>query len=105
MNIQIQIAESVRQFIESHAKDVRARIIQTIDLLRDYGHELRMPHSRMIMSGLYELRILGKENIRIFYSFHKSQALLFYALTKKTQKLSKRDLRNAIRKQKECELD
>jgi len=105
MNVQLQVAESVKKFIESRNKDTRARIVKTIDLLRDYGYELKMPHSRMITRGVYELRVLGKENIRLFYSFRKSSAFLFCTMVKKTQKLSKHDLQNIIRKQKEFGLD
>ena len=100
MNIKLEINEFVRAFIESCDVDAHSRIIRMLDSLCQYGHELRMPHARPVADGVHELRILGRENIRIFYVFCRSHAVLFYAMNKKTQKLSKRDMRRITKMRK-----
>ena len=76
-----------------------------LDFLSEYGYELKMPHARPIGKGIHELRVLGKENIRFFYIFRQSRAILFYAIDKKTQKLSKRDMQHIIQKSESVSFD
>lgn len=105
MNTEIEVTEAVRLFIESCNRDTHSKIIKTIDLLCDYGHELRMPHVKIVMHGIHELRILGRESVRIFYVFYQSRAILFYAIEKKTQRLSKQDMQHILRKMGDLSLD
>jgi len=84
---------------------VHSKIIKMLDFLGEYGYELKMPHTRSIGRGIYELRVLGKENIRFFYIFRESRAILFYAIDKKTQKLSKRDMQHITQKCKAVAFD
>ena len=61
----------VDEFIKRQQPQARSKIVHNIRLLRQYGNMLGMPHSRMLVGGLYELRIRGKEELRIFYCFKK----------------------------------
>ena len=56
-------------FIKKQQVQGRAKIIHTIRLLMQYGNLLGMPHSKALGNGLYELRIRGKEELRIFYCY------------------------------------
>src|SRR5258708_31150724 len=42
-------------------------------LLERYGFQLGMPHSKMLKSGVYELRIRGKEEVHIRSEEHTSE--------------------------------
>jgi len=55
-----------------------------LNLLAEYGHELRRPHAENLGGGIYELRPrLGHVNYRILYFFHgQNIAVLAHALTK-----------------------
>ena len=47
----------VSEFIEELDNKMQAKIFKTIDLLRDYGPRLEMPHSRPLEDGILELRV------------------------------------------------
>jgi phage-related protein len=90
--MQIILLDAVGAFLESlNAKEV-AKVIRTIELLEEFGNDLGMPHSRHMSDGLLELRIRGTREIRIFYCFHKKQAVLLHACIKKTQKTLEKEL-------------
>ena len=93
--MQIILLNSVESFLESlNAKEI-AKVIRTVELLEEFGNDLGMPHSRHLFDGLLELRIRGTREIRIFYCFHKKQAVLLHACIKKTQKTLNKELDRA----------
>ena len=53
--------------VEAHMKtwpsDIRASYQHLMLLLQEHGADLRMPHSRSMGGGLFELRAKGKEGI------------------------------------------
>ncbi len=56
--------------IESWPVDVLADYARLVDLLLEYGPALRLPHSRALGDGLFELRPHGRSGIgRAFYCF------------------------------------
>jgi len=82
----------VENFIKQQQPFTQAKILHQINLLQQYGSQLGMPHSKLIKYGIYELRIRGKEEIRIFYCFQKGTIYLLHALKKKTQKIPQKEL-------------
>ena len=93
--MQIILLDSVESFLESlNAKEI-AKVIRTVELLEEFGNDLGMPHSRHMSDGLLELRVRGTREIRIFYCFHKKQAVLLHACIKKTQKTLDKELDRA----------
>lgn len=85
-----------RTFIEALDSSLDARTNKMLDLLRDCGHELRMPFSRLVGDGLFELRVVGAVQIRLLYFFHKGEAVVVHAFAKKTEQLSRRDIEYAL---------
>ena len=86
-------AHPVEEFIQSLQKSTQAKVIRTIDLLGEFGNDLGAPYSKKLDSKLFELRIRGKEEIRIFYSFGPGRvAYLLHGFKKKSQKTPKREL-------------
>lgn len=55
-----------------------------------------MPHVKILGGGLYELRIRGKEELRIFYSFEGRTIYLLHGLKKQTQKAPQKELDTAL---------
>lgn len=92
------------RFIKSQRPQARSKIIHNIRLLREYGNTLGMPHSKMLSKGLYELRIRGKEELRIFYCFKKNTICLLHAFKKQTRSTPVRELSLAIKRMKETDL-
>jgi phage-related protein len=56
------------------------------DLLANLGHTLPMPYSKKLTKELSELRIKGKNEIRIIYTQINGIYILLHAFAKKTQK-------------------
>ena len=77
-----------------------AKTSHTIDLLKENGSFLKMPHSKKIKVNLYELRIRGEQEIRIFYTFKKRNIYLLHAFQKKSQKTPKKEIQIALKRLK-----
>lgn len=94
----IKVDNAVEKFILSLPKNTIAKVLRTIDLLEQFGHLLGMPHSKKIAKNLFELRVRGQQEVRIFYSFHENSAILLHGFVKKSQKIPTKELRQAIQK-------
>ncbi|MEK7203627.1 MAG: type II toxin-antitoxin system RelE/ParE family toxin [Patescibacteria group bacterium] len=91
---------SIEKFIKSLEKQTIAKVLRTIDLLEEFGPKLGMPHTRRVKDNLFELRVRGKQEVRIFYTFHKSYIVLLHGFIKKSQKIPKKEIRIASAKLK-----
>ena len=72
--------EPAKEFLDGLDNKMRAKMIRTVELLRDYGYELREPYSKHLNDGIFELRAKVSTDItRVLYSSkHKSVILIFY---------------------------
>ncbi len=86
----------VEDFIKSLDMKSISRVARTIDLLKDQGNLLRMPHSKKITKNIFELRIKGIESIRMLYAFGAKEVIyLLHGFKKKTQKIPLREIKLA----------
>ena len=99
MNIRFFDAQ-LEKFIHSLDESTIAKILRTIDLLEMFGHKLTLPHSKKVHVELFELRIRGKQEIRIFYTFHKDEAILLHGFVKKSERIPKKEMLTALQKLK-----
>ena len=78
---------------------ILADYLRIADLLEEFGPSLRMPHSKALSDGLFELRANGREGIgRVFYCFLiGQQVVVLHGFVKKTQKTPQRELKQAMR--------
>lgn len=90
------MSQKIEELIRSLEKPTIAKVLRTIDLLKDFGPQLGMPHSKKIEDGLFGLRIRGKQEIRIFYCFRKNSIILLHSFIKKTQKIPEKEIRIAL---------
>jgi len=86
------------EFIQSLDVKIQNKIADVLDLLEEYGTLVGPPHSKKVTgTPLWELRILGGENIRIFYvAVIGRNFLLLHGFQKKKQKTDKREIKTAI---------
>ena len=77
----------LEDFIAHLEKPTIAKTVRMISFLERFGHQLGMPHSKCIGDRLFELRIRGDQEIRIFYTFYNNSAMLLYAYVKKSQSI------------------
>jgi len=96
-------SEEVRLEIESLPVGIRASYTRITNLLEEFGLDLRMPHSRAMGGGLFELRPKGREGIaRVFYCMKVGKTIvMLHSFVKKTKETPKRELELAHRRQKE----
>ena len=99
--------ERVLADIESWPVDVLADYARLVELLVEYGPSLRLPHSRALGEGLFELRPRGKSGIgRAIYCFLLGKRIVvLHAFIKKTQQLPDRELKLARKRLKELQHD
>jgi len=94
----------LEKFIDSLDKDSVLRVLKTINLLKKFGNKISMPDSKSLGNGLFELRIVGRSNIRILYVFHNNKSYLIHGFIKKIWKINIRDIKYARNTQKEIKL-
>ena len=96
-------SEDVRLEIEALPVGIRASYARLTELLEEFGLELRMPHSRAMGGGLFELRPRGREGIaRVFYCTKVGRKIIIlHSFIKKTNETPKRELDIARRRRRE----
>ena len=87
----------VEEFLDSLPVKMRIKAIDSLDLLERYGNQLRMPYSKALNDGLFELRIKFSSDIsRIFYFFYVGNKIVVTnGFVKKTQKTPVREISKA----------
>lgn len=92
--------DKLEKFIRTLEKVTVAKVLRTIDLLERFGYQLEMPHSKKIDNRLFELRVRGTQEVRIFYTFYKDGMVLLHGYIKKTERIPERELSTAQKKLK-----
>ena len=106
MNYTIEYFHSrVKAEIESWPDGILADYARIVELLMEFGPSLRMPHSRAMGGGLFELRPRGREGIgRAIYCFVSGRRIMMlHAFVKKTQDTPEQELKIARRRMKEVQ--
>ncbi|MVZ82731.1 type II toxin-antitoxin system RelE/ParE family toxin [Burkholderia pseudomallei] len=95
--------ERVKRDVFAFPAGVLADYLRLLDLMQEFGADLRMPHSRAMGGGLFELRPKGREGIgRVFYCTHVGrQVVVLHSFVKKTQETPQHELRIAQARLKE----
>ncbi len=99
--------QRVKAEIETWPNGILADFARIVELLMEFGPNLRMPHSRAMGGGLFELRPRGREGIgRVFYCFVvRQRVVILHAFVKKTEDTPKQELRIARKRMKEVQND
>lgn len=91
--------------IEAWPVNVLADYAHLLELLAEHGLNLRLPHSRAMGEGLFELRPRGRAGVgRAFYCFLVGRrVVVVHAFVKKTQQTPDKDLKLARKRMKEID--
>ena len=106
MNYTIEYIHSrVQAEIESWPVGILADYARILELLMEFGPNLRMPHSRAMGGGVFEVRPRGREVIgRAFYCFVVGHRIvILHAFIKKTQTTPEQELKIARKRLKEAQ--
>ncbi|KGC40427.1 type II toxin-antitoxin system RelE/ParE family toxin [Burkholderia pseudomallei] len=89
--------ERVKRGVFALPAGILADYLRLLDLMQEFGADLRMPHSRAMGDGLFELRPKGREGIgRVLYCTHVGRHIVvLHSFVKKTQETPKNELRIA----------
>jgi phage-related protein len=86
----------VDKFLKAQDTVTVAKFTRIATLLEEHGPFLGMPYTKPLGQGLFEIRILGKKQTRIFYCFLiNKKIILLHAFTKKSMAIPKKELRIA----------
>ena len=91
--------------IEAWPVDVLADYARLVELLVEYGPNLRLPHSRAMGQSLFELRPRGRSGIgSAFYCFQvRKRVVVVHAFIKKTQQTPDKELKLARKRMKDLD--
>lgn len=82
----------VEDFFDSLDEDTQAKLPHKLELLALMGNKLGMPHSKSLGGSLFELRIRGKVDVRVIYTFKDKQIILLHAFRKTSQSTPAKEL-------------
>ena len=87
-------------FIESLNLKAQSKIYNTFELLEKYGLNLGLPYVKKLKGyDLWELRVVGGDNIRIFYvTVESKKFLLLHGFVKKKQKTDIKEIKVALKR-------
>ena len=97
--------ERVLSEIEKWPDGILADYARLVELLMEFGPNLKMPHSKALGKGLFELRPKGREGIgRTFYCYLVGQRIIIlHAFIKKTQETPENEMKVARKRVKEVQ--
>lgn len=89
-----------KKFIESLTEKQQRKVAHIFAHINEYGLIPAIPHVKKLTSTpLWEIRILGQDNIRIFYATIVSDSiLLLHGFIKKSQKTPAREIQTALKR-------
>ena len=95
--------QKVQSWVCEMPLGIRAAYARLANLLIEFGGELRLPHTRAMGNGLFELRPKGKEGVaRVFYCMLIGKRIvMLHGFIKKSQETPRKDLEIPVRRMKE----
>jgi len=83
----------VEDFLEKHLS-IKTKALRILFNIKEYGLSSAIPHIKKLTgTPFWEIRILGKDNARIFYvTQDKNTIILLHAFDKKTKKTPLREI-------------
>jgi phage-related protein len=93
----------VKNDIEGWPDGMLADYARLVELLMEFGPNLRMPHSRAMGDGLFELRLRGREGIgwALYCYVDGHRIVILHAFVKKSQETPEKELNIARKRLKE----
>ncbi len=93
----------VKDFLDSLGEKQKTKVFRIFEVYEEYGLSSIMPHTKKVAATpFWEIRILGKDNIRIIYlMITKENILALHGFVKKSQKTPQKELKIALEKYKD----
>ncbi len=93
----------IKQFIDSLTHQQQTKILRIFQYIQEYGLTAHLPQIKKLTgTPLWEIRILGKHNLRILYVIPKENlVLILHGFIKKTAKTPKKELKTTLNRYQE----
>ena len=88
----------VKEFLDELEVREQVKVLQIFQYIQEYGLSSVLPHVKKL-SGvpLWEIRVLGRDSIRVVYGVpYEQTVLLLHGFRKKTQKTPEKEIRVAL---------
>lgn len=92
-----------KRFIESLTAKQKRKIARILAYIEEYGLITAIPHvKRLTGTPLWEIRILGQDNIRVFYATVLSNSILIlHGFIKKSRQTPKKEIETSLNRLKD----
>lgn len=90
-------SKPAKEFMLSQNEKMKTKLFGLVDILEQYGNQLREPYSKHLDDGIFELRAkVGTDISRVLYFFyHEGRIILTHGFVKKTQKTPPSEIEKA----------
>ena len=90
------VTDDTYDFIKSFENKISSRIFQLLEVLDETGTCLSPKQLKKVNNEIYELRVSGKVQVRIFCCFRNNFIYVLHGFVKKTRKIPKNELQIAV---------
>lgn len=86
------------KFLDSLSEKQQRKILRILTTIKVYGLTYAIPHIKKLTgTPLWEIRILGQDNIRVLYAaLVNDEILILHGFSKKSQKTPTKEIKTAI---------
>lgn len=85
----------IEDFISSLEFSTQAKILRSLDLIEKFGPRVGMPHVKKISRSLFELRIRGKQEVRLLFTQRETTIYFLHGFLKKSNKIARNEIKTA----------
>lgn len=82
----------VREFIRNLPVEQRGKTLRAVDRLEEFGPFLFPPYAKKVDIKLWELRVRGKMQVRLFYTFANNKIYILSGFIKKSGRIPNHEL-------------
>jgi hypothetical protein len=103
---EIELHDEITAWLDALTQDEWDRVVVLVDRLAELGSTARMPFSRSLGDGLFELRFtLGPTARRITYRFTKDGRIILLTTFRKQRNNERTEVARARRAADECAIE
>lgn len=97
----------VEDFLDNCASRQQVKILRALQYLKEFGLTATVPNTRKLKgTPLWELRILGRDNIRLLFApTGKNQITILHIFLKKKQKTPPKEIETATQRYRKLIVD
>jgi len=87
----------ITEFLDNCNDNLRSKILRQFMYVAEFGISYKIPNIKKVTgTNFWELRILGKDNIRIFCIGNKKDVYIIHIFNKKKQKTPLKEIKIAL---------